>query len=125
MKQYEEKVIDFEVKKPTFKQRLDRAWNDIRWKAADAVDWCKDHPQEAVAIATIAGTVGFNIFKFASKQHTLHATQMLKERYIYDRSNGHYFKMNRVPSTAQWLEIEARKKAGESLGSILQDMKLL
>lgn len=100
-------------------------WQRIKTKAGKTVDWCKKHPQETITIATlalgaVAGTVGY-----VSKQYRVYETKQLKERYIYDRSNGHYFKMNRVPSTNQWLEIETRKKAGESLGIILQDMKLL
>ena len=51
--------------------------------------------------------------------------QELKDRYIYDRSIGKYWKTRKVPSTGQQLEIERRKKSGESMGDILSSMKLL
>ena len=120
-----DRIIDFKVAKPTFKQRLNNAWEKTKEQTSKVCKWCADHPQEALAIVTVIGTGTYEVFKICSKQYNIHQTQELKDKYIYDRSNGHYFKMNRVPTTQQWLEIESRKKTGESLGQILLDMKLL
>ena len=125
MDNVEKKVIDYKVVKPTFKQRLANAWEKTKEVTSNAAKWCVDHPQETLAIATVVATGAYEGFKICNKQYNIHQTQMLKDRYIYDRSNGHYFKMNRVPTTQQWLEIESRKKDGETLGQILLDMRLL
>ena len=51
--------------------------------------------------------------------------QELKDRYIYDRSIGKYWKTRKTPTTGQQLEIERRKRDGEAMGDILSSMKLL
>ena len=94
-------------------------------KTKETVEWCKQHPEETVAILTVTVTGIGTITKFINKQYTLHEMKTLKERSIYDRSNGHYHIMKRVPTTNQWLEIDRRKRAGEAIGVILKDMRLI
>lgn len=65
------------------------------------------------------------ISKELYKRNQIKQERTLKDNYIYDRSMGHYWKCRRKPSTNEYLEIERRKNAGESLGSILTSMKLL
>jgi hypothetical protein len=49
----------------------------------------------------------------------------LKDEYIYDRSNGHYYELRRKIKSSEWQMIDQRKREGEMLGDILQDMRLL
>ena len=65
------------------------------------------------------------IAKISTKRYTVNEEKALKERYIYDRSTGHYYEMKRKPKSSEWLQIEQRKQNGETLGWILNDMKLL
>lgn len=51
--------------------------------------------------------------------------EQLKNLYCYDRSLGHYWKLRREVSNNEWLKINQRKAAGEKLGDILEEMKLL
>lgn len=44
---------------------------------------------------------------------------------IYDRSLGRYTELKRPLKAKESLEIERRRKMGESLNSILDDMRLL
>jgi hypothetical protein len=120
-----EKILKFKVKKPTFKERVSMALDTAKEKTAEVGQWCLEHPQEAIGIATLVATGVYNVVKIGSRHYSIYQTQQLKDRYIYDRSNGHYFKMTKVPTTNQWIEIESRRKAGESLGIVLQDMRLL
>lgn len=49
----------------------------------------------------------------------------LKDLYCYDRSLGHYWRLRRELSNKEWLEIDQRKKNGERLADILDEMKVL
>ena len=60
-----------------------------------------------------------------SKHAALAKEQDLKDLYCYDRSLGHYWKLRRELTNDEWLEIDKRKKEGERLSDILDDMKVL
>ena len=49
----------------------------------------------------------------------------MKDLYCYDRSLGHYWRLRRELSNKEWLEIDQRKKNGERLADILDEMKVL
>lgn len=84
-----------------------------------------EHPAESLALATTAiGTV-IGLVRRADRKADLKKAEQLKERYIYDRSIGGYWKTRRKLSTNDMLEIEREKKLGRSLGEILRDMRLL
>ena len=77
----------------------------------------------AVALSAIGG--GCKITSEAIRHHKAKKLEHLKEEYIYDRSLGSYYKCNRRLKNSELLEIEARKKNGETLGEILTSMRLL
>lgn len=115
----EDKVVDLkafkiEAKKRQIKEKLGQAW-----------EFAKEHPAEALALATatVGGLTG--LVKRADRHATIRKEQELKDRYIYDRSLGKYWKTRKAPSVGQQLEIERRKKNGESMGDILSSMRLL
>lgn len=84
-----------------------------------------DHPAESFALATtVVGSV-IGLVKRADRKADLKKAEQLKERYIYDRSIGGYWKTRRKLNTSDMLEIERRKKLGRGLGEILRDMRLL
>lgn len=63
--------------------------------------------------------------KMLSKHAALTKEQNLKDLYCYDRSLGHYWKLRRELTNEEWLEIDKRKKNGERLSDILDDMRVL
>ena len=69
-----------------------------------------------------AATAGI---KWAGKHVTLRKEQDLKDLYCYDRSLGHYWRLRRELSNAEWVEIDRRKNNGERLGDILAELKVL
>ena len=84
-----------------------------------------EHPAESLALATtLVGSV-IGLARRADRKADLKKTEELKERYIYDRSIGGYWKTRRKLTTSDMLEIEREKKMGRSLGEILRDMRLL
>lgn len=102
---------------------------ELKAKAKAGFDKTKqlvtEHPAESLALATTAiGTV-IGLVRRADRKADLKKAEQLKERYIYDRSIGGYWKTRRKLSTNDMLEIEHQKKMGRSLGEILRDMRLL
>lgn len=65
------------------------------------------------------------VIRFVTKRTNLAKEQNLKDKYIYDRSHGHYWELRRKLSTPELLEIDRRKDKGESLVDILESMRVL
>ena len=78
--------------------------------------------QVKIAMATCGIAAGA---KMLSKHAALAKEQNLKDLYCYDRSLGHYWKLRRELTNEEWLEIDKRKKNGERLSDILDDMRVL
>lgn len=89
-------------------------------------EWCSDNKETIIALAPtlIAGSI--ELIKIAVKWSYVKEEKHLKENYIYDRLNGHYYELSKKPTSKEWLMIDERKNRGfESVGNILLDMGLL
>lgn len=111
--------------KKTLKKWFEEKSELAKWKTQTAIDWCKQHKETIIVFGPVIMGGIIEIIKISTKRHTVNEEKALKERYIYDRSTGHYYEMKRKPKTSEWLQIEERKQNGESLGWILNDMRLL
>lgn len=119
-----EELSDAEPKKK-FAQRIKES---IAEKGHKVADWTRDNAEmlkvmAPIVIAVAGGTVKI-VYKIASKDRAKRE-KALKELYCYDRSLGHYWKLSRVLKSDEWLEVNQRRKAGESLGAIFSDMDVL
>ena len=65
------------------------------------------------------------VSKVVNKRINLRKEENLKDLYCYDRSLGHYWKLRRELTNDEWLEIDKRKKNGERLSDILDELKAL
>ena len=65
------------------------------------------------------------VSKVVNKRINLRKEENLKDLYCYDRSLGHYWKLKRELTNDEWLEIDKRKKNGERLSDILDELKVL
>ena len=110
-------------------KEVNQKWEDFKAKAKckfiAAKNWCKNH-QELV-VAAVPALIGgfFEIVKIASKAEARGEEKELKELYIYDRSMGHYWKLRRRLTNSEYREIERRRAEGESMGEILESMRVL
>ena len=77
-------------------------------------------PVAVFGTRTVTGFV-----KSAKRSADLRKEQNLKELFCYDRSLGHYWELRRKLTNREWIEIDQRKKAGEKLGDILKELKVL
>ena len=97
----------------------------LHWKLQRFGTWFKQN-KEMVFFLTpfIAGAIKLT-FKFVGKRTNLRKEEDLKNLYCYDRSLGHYWRLRRELTNKEWLEIDRRKKNGERLADILDELKVL
>lgn len=105
--------------------RFQRIKREAKAKANQAWNWAKQNKEAAIAIATVTITAGTTLVKVVGKNINLHKQESVKNLYCYDRSLGHYWRLRRELSNAEWLEIDTRKKNGERLSDILSELKVL
>ena len=101
-----------------FKENLKQKANNVRW-------WIHDNKEMIMVLGpgAIAGVAA--IVKTIGKHVNLRKEENLKDMYCYDRSLGHYWQLRRELTNKEWLEIDTRKKNGERLADILEELKVL
>lgn len=100
-----------------------REW--VQDKKDKATNWCYAHKNEILTYGPVVVSGIAAGAKMLSKHAALAKEQNLKDLYCYDRSLGHYWKLRRELTNEEWLEIDKRKKNGERLSDILDDMRVL
>lgn len=88
-------------------------------------NWYYKNKSWVAPAVSVGLTVTPFIVRFVTKRTNLMKEQNLKDKYIYDRSHGHYWELRRKLSTRELLEIDRRKDKGESLVDILESMRVL
>ena len=117
------KVLTFEdfereQKRREFKEK-------IYVKIQNGKDWIIRNKETILILTPIAIKGLTTITKVVGKRSNLKKEEELKDLYCYDRSLGHYWRLRRELSNKEWLEIDQRKKNGERLADILDEMKVL
>lgn len=117
------------TEKKETKEVISEKWNSFKdWskkKFNEAKIWCGEHKELVVGVVPVLITGFFEVIKIASKADAREEEKELKELYIYDRSMGHYWKLRRRLTNSEYREIERRRAEGESMGEILEDMRVL
>ena len=100
------------------------------WEKSNEVKyWWNEKKEWAIVVVPV---VGGGVIWTAKKLITgaitginLNKEARLKDLYVYDRSLGHYWKLTRKLSNNEWLQINERRKDGESMGDILLSMRVI
>ena len=107
-----------------------KCWNKFKEFCRDIVDaikaaaeWCLEN-QEVVYVASGAATIGWSIFKKFHKT-AAQREQQYQRTHIYDHSIGHHWTLRRELTANEMWEIDRRRRDGETLGEILQTMRVL
>lgn len=119
--------------KRTIKEKIDfKLWNlkqDIKIGVSQSVEWFNENKEFVVTVAipaVIAVVGGANkIAKSVDRKVDLKKEQMLKDRRVYNRSTGSYLALRRKMTAREQVEYERRKKNGEPIALILNEMGLL
>lgn len=102
------------MEKKTLKNRVD-----------DAVKWCGEN-KEVLVVAIPLAVAGITaITKLGGKLIGTYNERVLQDKSIYDHGFGTYWKLRRALTNNDRLTIERRRAAGEKLGDILKDLRLL
>lgn len=111
--------------KKTFKDHWDHLKMEVDTRLWRVGQWIKENKEVLVVVIPVGCSLIGTVVKAASKYGHDKDERELKDEYIYDRSNGHYFRVKRKLTSAEWLEVDQRRANGELLGQILLDMRVL
>lgn len=108
-------------------EETNRAWKkaERREKRKRIKEWAEQNPQMVVAGVTVAlGLVGKGV-KSLFKVIGASAADRKQQMKWYDPSLGHYWQLRRPMRKEEALEVNRRRKNGETLGDIFESMKIL
>ena len=119
-------VIDLDMrskeqKKKERKERRKQKWNSF-------VKWAEEHFIFLTAILGFLGGIFGMMLKAIlqiKRAKNFQEEREFKENYVYDRRKGHYVHIRRKLSGQEWAEVDERYDNGESMSSIMEDMKVL
>ena len=116
----DDKPID--IGKELKKQELRQKWNERKQKV---IDWWDDNKMYVAIVVPVVGGILSKGIKAASQYHNLKMEERMKDRRLYDPTIGHYWELSRKLDNDDWVEINKRHRRGESLGEILNEMRVL
>lgn len=116
-------VINFdyrskEQKKEEFKEK-------IKTKLQSGKNFIVENKEVLITLTPVIIGGVTTVVKVVGKHVNLSKEESVKNLYCYDRSLGHYWRLKRELSNKEWLEIDRRKKCGERLADILDEMRVL
>ena len=116
----DDKVIDLgkEFKKEERRKKVEA----LKQKAKDF--WDTNKVYIAVA-APVVGKVALETVRLVKRHHVARIELRNKDLRLYDTSLGHYWELRRKLNNSDWVTINRRKNLGESLGDILEEMRVL
>lgn len=94
-------------------------------KAKKAKEWIVDNKEFVIFLTPMVIGGLTTVVKVVGKHVNLRKEESLKNLYCYDRSLGHYWKLNRELTNDEWVYIDRQKESGERLADILSDLKVL
>ena len=119
-------VVDFDAIRRKYnesKKHNFKLW--IKDKLYNVKEFCTNNPEITFfLVTTLVGAIGF-LGKKGFRFLQLHKEERVKDLYCYDRSLGHYWKLRRELTNDEWVTIDKRKRNGEKLADILDELKVL
>jgi hypothetical protein len=97
----------------------------LKEKLQKSKDWFNRN-KDTIILLTPVAIGGITVLtRTVGKHVNLRKEEQVKNLYCYDRSLGHYWALRRELSNKEWLEIGQRKKGGERLADILEELRVL
>lgn len=116
-------IKDF--KKESRRRKRKEMIDSAKKKVNETLVWIDQNKEVLIILVpAVAGAVKFTT-KTINSHVNLKKEEQLKNLYCYDRSLGHYWKLRRELTNSEWIEIDRRKKQGERLADILDELKVL
>ena len=95
---------------------------DLKWKAEK---FYKEHKEFVIAVAPVVIGGAVKIGQYALKQKNVRKQQKLKDCYIYDRSEGHYWELKRPLRRDEWVYVSRERNNGRCYADILLELGIL
>jgi len=92
--------------------------------ARNLINWMLAH-EEVVYVAIGAVSIGSSIYKKYFYKTAAQREIEYQRKHIYDHNIGHHWTLRRNLTSDEMQEVERRKRYGESLGDILESMRVL
>ena len=115
------KLTGFEKKEDRFTEFKDKMSNKLR----EGKEWVIRNKEAVIVLAPVVIGGLTTITKVVGRRTNLNKQESIKNLYCYDRSLGHYWRLKRELSNKEWLEIDRRKRSGEKLADILEELRVL
>lgn len=115
----------YTIDQRSWRQKVDDFRYEVSYKLQQCADYMRENKDVLMIVVPIAAGGVSTIVRTIVKHSHLRKEEMLKERYIYDRSLGAYWKLKRKLKKSEQLEIARRRETGRSLGNILNDLNLI
>ena len=109
----------------TMEQKKQELKDKLCVKLQKGKEWIVRNRDAIIAFTPIVIGGVTTVTKVVGKHVNLRKQESVKNLYCYDRSLGHYWRLRRELDNAEWLEIDRRKKNGERLADILEEMRVL
>lgn len=84
-----------------------------------------NHSKEIIVLVPVLTATAEKMIRGIRRSRNLKEEKYLKENYIYDRSRGCYIELRRKLTNRELLELDRRKRNGESLIEILSSMRVM
>ena len=126
--------VSYTIDETRTKKAMKKYARRVIWKRRfhTACKWFKDNKEivlvlgpAAIGLTTVVIKGGIKLATAGFRHINLHEEKKLKDFYCYDRSLGHYWKLRRELTNREWTEIDKRKKNGERMGDILNELHVL
>lgn len=116
----DERVIDLgkEIRKEERRKKIE-AFKD------KAKNWWDRNKVYVAVAAPVAGKVVLESVRMIKRHHIARIELRNKDLRLYDTSLGHYWELRRKLNNSDWVTINRRRNLGESLGDILEEMRVL
>ena len=88
-------------------------------------DFWKWHHDEILLVAPVVIGGMVKIVQVTTRKRTAKLQKDNKERFIYDRSEGHYWELRRPLRNDEWYFISSEKSKGRRYADILSDLGVL
>lgn len=110
---------------PTKKEKIEDFKNGLKRKFRAGKAWVIANKGVIITLAPVVIGGITTIVKVVGKNVNLRKQESVKNLYCYDRSLGHYWSLRRELTNEEWVTIDRRKKNGERLADILDELKVL
>lgn len=115
------KLTGFDKKNGRFQNFKEK----VKAKLQEGKEWVIRNKETVIVLTPVVIGGVTTIVKVVGKRTNLNKQESIKNLYCYDRSLGHYWRLKRELSNKEWLEIDRRKRSGEKLADILEELRVL